>query len=292
MIDTASLRSRLIPGDDRTAYRDPAVIVRGGLFRLYMTLVETEDDGGVYMYLAQSRSSDLIHWTKPVKFTPRDRSRNYSSPGNIVEWQGKYVMCFQSYCRENGEKYGNANCRIWFSESRDLDRWSTPRVVPLKGDTPIADLGRMIDPYLIYDGQSALWYCLFKQNGISFSSSPDLERWTFRGSMAGGENCSIVPADGGWYLFHSPQNGIGVRFSRSLDPDSAVWEDCGEPLTFGQAEWPWARGRLTAGTVIRCDDLWLMFFHGSGPEDESVNFDNNASIGLAWSRDLRHWEWR
>lgn len=36
---------------------------------------------------------------------------------------------------------------------------------------------------------------------------------------------------------------------------------------------------------------YIMFFHGSGPESERVNFDNNASIGIAWSDDLKEWHW-
>jgi len=35
-----------------------------------------------------------------------------------------------------------------------------------------------------------------------------------------------------------------------------------------------------------------MFFHGSGPlTEEQGDFDKNASIGLAWSTDLRTWHW-
>ena len=40
------------------------------------------------------------------------------------------------------------------------------------------------------------------------------------------------------------------------------------------------------------ETVYLMFFHGTGPEDERVCFDKNASVGLAWSRDLIRWEWR
>jgi hypothetical protein len=36
---------------------------------------------------------------------------------------------------------------------------------------------------------------------------------------------------------------------------------------------------------------YLMFFHGSGPEDERTMFDHHASLGLAWSADLREWHW-
>jgi hypothetical protein len=53
---------------------------------------------------------------------------------------------------------------------------------------------------------------------------------------------------------------------------------------------------LTAAFVLDLRDVqgveaFVMFFHGSGPEDERVLFDTYASIGIAWSRDLKHWEW-
>ena len=98
--------SRILAGDSAHAYRDPAAVFRNGVYYLYFTLVETEEDGGVYMYLAESRSADLVTWSEPRKLTVRDRSKNFSSPGCIVEHGGSYVICCQTYCRENGEKYG------------------------------------------------------------------------------------------------------------------------------------------------------------------------------------------
>ena len=286
--------SRLIPGDETHAFRDPAVIYHDGVFRLFCTYVETEADGGIWMYTALMRSDDLVHWSEPEKLTPRDRSLNYSSPGDIVEWRGEYVMCLQTYCRENGEKYGNERSRIYTMKSRDLETWDAPSPILVKGDTPLGDLGRMIDPYLIYDRGTELWNCFYKQNGVSRSTSPDLKHWTYRGSFRGGENVSVIERGGEYLMFHSPENGIGVKRSHDLER----WEDTGELLTFGQSEpdWIWARGRLTAGFVLPFEEdgetVYLMFFHGTGPEDERVTFDSNASIGLAWSRDLVRWEWR
>jgi hypothetical protein len=45
-------------------------------------------------------------------------------------------------------------------------------------------------------------------------------------------------------------------------------------LTFGQRSWNWAKGRITAGTVIDARHVkgvekYLMFFHGSGPKKEN-----------------------
>ena len=53
--------SRLIPGDMTHAFRDPAVIYKGGVFRLYCTYVETEADGGILL----SDPDLAIDWQVP-----------------------------------------------------------------------------------------------------------------------------------------------------------------------------------------------------------------------------------
>ena len=280
--------SHIIKGDATHAYRDPAAILKDGLLHIFMTLVETEEDGGVYMYLAATETEDLQHFTPIRRLTVRDRSKNFSSPGNIVRWEDRYIMCLQSYCRENGEKYGNEGCRIYFSESTDLYEWSEPYPVMLKGDTPVSELGRMIDPYLIYDKKTELWSCFYKQSGVSRSVSRELRRFEYRGHIDGGENVSVVEADGGDYMLHSPKNGIGLKFSKDLEQ----WEDVGELLTLGQSEWEWARGRITAGTVVKLGEVYLMLFHGTGPKDEETVFDTHAGIGVAWSYDMKRWHWK
>ncbi len=285
--------SLLIRGDETHAFRDPTVIHKNGVFHLYCTYVETESSGNVYMYTVVMRSDDLVHWSTPEKLTPRNQSLNYSSPGNIVEHDGKYRMCLQTYCRENGEKYGNENSRIFTMTSDDLDHWDTPKILPVKGDIPVGEMGRMIDPYLIYDKNTGLWNCFFKQNGVSRSVSRDFQTWEFCGNLSGGENVSIIERDGGYYMFHSPHNGIGIKYSKNL----ADWQDVGNLLTFGQNDWDWAKGRLTAGFVLPYEEedgsvIYLMFWHGTGPEDEKTIFDTHACIGLAWSYDLLHWNWK
>ena len=95
------------------------------------------------------------------------------------------------------------------------------------------------------------------------------------------------PDDRRYVMFRSPHNGIGVKTS----VDAVRWTDEGPLLTLGQAEWPWASGRITAGAVLDCRKVpgvgkYLMFFHGSSPIDFAP-----ASLGLAWSDDLRSWSW-
>lgn len=295
MISLKNIESPILfRGNDRTAYRDPAVLYEKGIFHLFFTLVETEEDGEVYLYMAKSKSTDLVNWEEPVKLTPRDQRLNFSSPGNVLSFQGKWLLCLQTYCRENGEKYGNDRCRIYVMESEDLEHFSKPRMLMLKGDTREEELGRMIDPYLLEDkANPGKWWCFYKQNGVSMSYSYDMEHWTYAGHTKAGENVCVIFHNGKYYMFHSPQNGIGLLESE----DCQNWKDTGELFTLGQKEWDWARGRITAGVVVDISGIasepekWLMFFHGSGPEDESTMFDQYASIGLAWSHDLKTWDW-
>lgn len=284
----------LFRGNDRIAYRDPAVLYESGTFHLFFTLVETEEDGTVYLYTAKSKSVDLVNWEEPVRLTPKDRSLNFSSPGNVVFFQDRWVLCLQTYCRESGEKYGNDRCRIYVMESEDLEHFSKPRLLLLKGEEEEAQLGRMIDPYLLEDRQEpGKWWCFYKQNGVSMSYSYDMEHWVYAGHAQAGENVCVIFRNGTYYMFHSPQNGIGLLESE----DCRNWRETGELITLGQNEWEWAKGRITAGAVTDASFLsaepetWLMFFHGSGPEDETTMFDQYASIGIAWSHDLIEWDW-
>ena len=285
----------LFRGDATTAYRDPAALYQDGWFRVFMTLVKTQPDKRVSCTVAWSKSRDLVHWTEPKIFTGLDQHLNYSSVGDIVHRGDDWVLCLQTYPRPNGEKYGNADSRLWTMRSHDLETWGPPELLRVKGpDVPEAAMGRMIDPYLLESkDEPGKWWCFFKQGGMSMSWSHDLRDWTYAGRIPAGENPCIIVDANEYVLFHSPGNGIGVKRS----PDLQHWRDEGS-LTLGQKSWPWAQGRITAGFVL---DLRrqpqvgkaLMFFHGSDyPEtDPRGGFDNFASVGIAWSDDLKTWRW-
>ena len=292
-IDVKKIKSPLIfKGDEKTAYRDPAIVHDGSIFHIFFTLVKTEGDG-VYMYIAKSESRDLIEFTPPKILTEKDKSKNYSSPGNIIKHDGKWTIVFQSYCRENGEKYGNGNCRIFAMESRDLINFSEPEMLYLKGDTAPENMGRMIDPYLIEDkDEKGKWWCFYKQNGASMSYSRDLTNWTYFGNTNSGENVCVVVKNGEYVMYHSPENGIGRMKSKDL----ISWTREDNLITLGQRGWDWAKGRITAGvfmdiTDLQGEPLYLLLFHGSGPENEETMFDNYASLGIAYSYDGEKWLW-
>lgn len=289
---------RILKGDSRTAYRDPAIWFEDGTYHLFFTLVETEADGAVFSYVAKVESRDLIHWTTPRKLTPRDGMKDYSSPGNVVVDGEERVLCFQSYPRPGNRddgvvRYANQTARLYTMRSRDLREWSAPELIRVKGpEVAEADMGRMIDPYLLRDRQG-MWWCFYKQRGASISRSTDLRNWTPVGRTEAGENVCVLDAGDRYVMFHSPTNGVG----RKVSTDLVHWQDEGGVETLGQAQWQWAAGRLTAGAVLDARKIpgvgkYLLFFHGSGPRSEREgDFDRNASIGLAWSDDLVNWSW-
>lgn len=285
----------LFKGDAATAYRDPAAIYCDGWYRLFFTLVRTGPDKRAYSYAAWSKSRDLAHWSEPQPFTPRDARLNFGSPGNLIRFGGEWVLCLQTYPRPNGEPYGNADSRVWTMRSKDLEAWGAPELLRVKGpDVPQEKMGRMIDPFLLADrDEPGKWWCFYKQNGVSRSWSRDLKTWSYAGHAAAGENACVILDGNDYVLFHSPANGIGMKRSKNLE----TWTDMGV-FTLGQNAWPWAQGRLTAGFVL---DLRreasvgkaLLFFHGSEfPENSPKGgFDTYASIGIAWSDDLKTWAW-
>ncbi len=92
---------------------------------------------------------------------------------------------------------------------------------------------------------------------------------------------------------NSLKNGMAFKRSHYLK----TWEDWGDFITLGQANWPRAKGRIMAGTVMDLRNIpaygkYLMLFHGSGPlTEEAGDFDKNASICIAWSDNLQRGNW-
>ncbi len=294
-VNLAGLRSPIIvKGDHYAAYRDPAAHYHGGVFRVFHSLVTREKDDRYFWRLGVVESLDLQNWTTPRPLTPKDQNLNFSSPGNVV-WTGdRWILCLQTYPTPNNETYANETARIWTMESEDLSNWTQPEIMRVKGpDVPVQEMGRMIDPNLIRDKDDrSRWWCFYKQDGVSLSYSCDLRTWTYFGRADAGENACVLVDGDEYVLFHSPENGIGIKRSRDL----VHWKGEGL-LTLGQEHWPWAQGRLTAGMILdlRAEPAvgrYLMFFHGSSREGKRMwRSHGHASLAFAWSHDLKHWQW-
>ncbi len=291
----------LLRGNDRVAYRDPAVLYHKGIFYMFYSFVETEDNGSIFWYTAMSTSQDLQKWSQPRKITPRDQNLNYSSPGNIICFNGEWVLCLQTYPipglkRSDELRYGNKDARIFIMRSKDLENWSDPELLYVKGvEVSREEMGRMIDPFLVEDiHEPGRWWCFYKQRGASYSWSYDLRNWSYKGRVDAGENVCVLAEEKEYTMIHSPKNGMGIKRSADL----VNWRDWGKIITLGQDNWPWAQTRLTAGFILDMRKhpeigRYLMFFHGAGPGKQKTpdNFYANCSIGIAWSEDLLKWVW-
>jgi len=283
----------LFQGSEQVGYRDPLLLWHEGVFHLFFTVGEREPDA-VYLYVAHSTSHDLRQWSPVQKLTRHDLQLNFVSPGSVVRHANQWMLCMATYPQPNGEQYGNATARLYTIRSHDLEHWTVPELIRVKGrDVPVDKMGRMIDPYLMRDKDDPeKWWCFYKQNGVSLSWSRDLINWTPAGNAKAGENVCVLVHEGRYVMFHSPHNGIGVKTSTNL----REWSDWGPRLTLGQKDWPWAQGRITAGYVadlrsVRGVGKFVMVFHGTGPEPEPVKFLTHGCLGIAWSDDLQHWTW-
>lgn len=290
----------LFRGNEKTAYRDPAVLYHNNKFYLFFTLVRTEDSGKVFSYTVMSTSKDLKKWSAVKILTPPNQNLDYCSPGDVIRYKNEWILCLQTYPRPDYTanqmpRFGTGDTRIFIMRSKDLENWSQPELIKVKGpNVSEKEMGRMIDPYLLEDkDEPGKWWCFYKQNGVSMSYSRDFKNWTYFGHTESGENACVLVEDNEYILFHSPKNGVAIKRSSDLEH----WRDWGHLITLGQKEWLWAKGRITAGAVINLKSnplfgKYMMFFHGSGPlTEEQGDFDKNASIGIAWSDDLLSWDW-
>ncbi|MEM7110322.1 MAG: hypothetical protein AAF519_18995, partial [Bacteroidota bacterium] len=303
-LDLASLESpRILMGDDKHGFRDPALIRHNGMYYMYYSFVKTEEQGRIYWYLGMSKSEDLVHWSDPKIITEKDQTKNFASPGNIIRWKDHWVICMQTYVmpgytRDDPLRFGNKDCRIWIMRSFDLENWSEPEMLEVKG--PGVDPGQMIDVYLQEDkDEKGKWWAFFKQrqkgeSAANYSYSYDLKNWTYQGFVEAGENVCVWVEDDTYYMLHSPEKGMGLLTSKNLKK----WKPFFEEEILGQEEWgDWCGQRVTAGFVLDLRDdpavgKYLMFFHGQGPAPKTTEIINSGTdMAIAWSDDLVTWEW-
>lgn len=291
-IDLQAITSPVVlKGNAREAYRDPAACYYDGVLRLFYTYWLKDPDGYRYCYTAVSKSRDLIHWTKPHIITSKDLNLNFSSPGNVIRYGDEWILCYQTYPTPDGRKYGNEDCRIWITRSEDLENWSTPEMLMVKGpNVPAEDMGRLIDPYLVEDKDvPGKWWCFFDDDAANISYSYDLKRWTYFKRMPCGENPCVLIDNDEYVLIYDPKDeGRGAGMKRSKD--MVHWQDMEKRIPLGGKEWKWAPDGIQGAFVIDLREVnrigkYLMFFH-AGP-----GFKKNVSIGMGWSNDLKVWDW-
>ena len=275
----------IFAGNDRFAYRDPACWWHKGTYYLFFTVSEKEN-GYMFNRLALSLSHDLKSWSPPRMLTPKDLKLNFCSPGNIIEHNGEFILCFTSYPMPfpyASQCFADQSARLYIMRTYDFQTFSQPEKINAKGDIPVEEEGRMIDPYIL--PVSGGFYLFFKQHGVSLSISKDLMNWSYLGRTEGGENACVLPWQDRYLLVHSPATGIAFSVSKDLKQ----WTEYGF-TTLEQEKWPWAAGRLTAGFLMRAPQhsahRYILFFHAS--KDIYPETHGNATLAYALTDDLKH----
>ena len=226
-------------GTPEVAHRDPAIHYHDGVFRVFYGLVRLMDppeQGRVTFQLAVIKSNDLIHWSEPRTLTPLDDDLNLTDPGNIVRFGDQWIMTVENYRTPFSPSGGLETTRCWLMRSDDLESWSEPELMLLKGpEVPDAQMGRCICPCLFPDRNDPdKWWCTFKQGGftvaparrlafggtdmprrslllqsLNLSWSYDLRHWTWFTRADSEESYCMLTEEDGYVLIDSPDNGVG-----------------------------------------------------------------------------------
>lgn len=290
-IDWTKIKNPIFDREPAYSPRDPAVIYHDGIFRCYHSAVSfTNNRFSLALHVAESR--DLNTWSRFRCINASDLC--FSSPGNIIRVNDKWVMCVQSYPIKEGQLFGGEESRLWLMESGDLENWSEPRIMKAEGcQANWTKSHRQVDPYIIQHNDK--FWCLYKTSGkLGLMVSEDLTDWheaspdkpilsekdTPDGATV--ENPCVVKVDDGFVLFFSPcreGRGIGIAKSQNL----IDWTEI-RYLDFPKLAW--AEHGPTAAMVTdarkECGK-WLMFFHGDRPHHFG------AAMGIAWSDNLETW---
>jgi beta-xylosidase len=291
-IEWSAIHNPIIDREPLCSVRDPALFSHDGTFYLFHSSIWRKNHQYI-AYLHLSFSSDLVHWSEPQCIV--NSEAGFSSPGNILRVDNKWVLCVQTYPIPKFQDWGNKDCRIWLIESQDLLHWDPPHIIKTEGSTAKwTKESRTIDPYLVYfDNQ---YWCFYKSSGqLGLWKSLDLFNWEeaspdcpiFTAKEIPDhpqiENVCVIEQEDGFLMFFSPcyrKRGIGLAHSNDL----LHWS-FDHYLNF--PKFNWAFHGPTAPSVIDCRKevgKWLMAFHGE------LKWPHHARLALAWSIDLDSWE--
>lgn len=266
--------------------------------------------GGYYIYYTRHSNYRTWwadeNWAIARVFTPDFKiftgdtdlfAKGHASPGDIVQWRGRYLLPFQSYPTQPS--------RLCVSESVDALNWSAPRFILPEANTLAWNIRqRAIDPTFVVAGDTL--HCYFVGScwtegetdhqeghanllGHAWTHDPQLENWTMvsvdaplfgRSDIApdGVENVLVFrPADQ-WLMIYSE----GLRnqhLALAESDDLFTWTRRGVLDIAPQA---WMAHRYGAPSVWREGDTWQMLLMGEDTE-------KRGSIGLLTSADGLTW---
>jgi predicted GH43/DUF377 family glycosyl hydrolase len=269
--------------------RDPAVIIRDNLAYIFFTLFNPEQ--GTW-HVAMTTTRDFIRYSSFSIVSPE----GYASPGNIIRFRDKWVLCYQQY-----RSFPHYIC---LSYSEDLINWSVPEKVfnSGAGNTWNTD-GRVIDPYIVQSG--GVFYCFYTGSGrwlkssghnlLGLAVSKDLVRWKDKTTDSplfgvehewekpdGNENNCVIydKTRKKWIMLYSCSL-VNQKIAYCESTDLVNWTGrtlCRVPV-FPQVS---IFGAPFIIEELSENGLWTMIYQGTGK-------DRHVSFYMLQSNDLINW---
>lgn len=234
-----------------------------------------------------------------VEFTPYEHNPIFSGThqetwdklirerGFILHEDGMYKMWFTGY---NGSdtvpKY------LGYATSDDGIKWTRFPKNPIFNEKWTEDMfvTKYEGKYYMYaEGRNDVAHMLTSNDGIKWQEQGDLKILTSKGETIPGPygTPSVWIENGKWYLFYE-RNDAGIWLA--VSDDHITWKNIqDEPvLSLGPATYD--KGAVAANQVIKFEDKYYMFYHGSSNYGWSQpGVTSIWTSNVAMSTDLIHW---
>lgn len=270
--------------------RDPSIYKTEDGYHLFYSRYSNKDwERPENWSIGYTFTKDFIHYEKD-----RDISaKGFASPGDLIEWNGKYILPYQSY--------PETPTMLCYSESEDLISWSEPVFFLEEARyLPWNQAERVIDPAFVVDGNRL--HCFFVGTdrihyesatnlvGHAYTDDLDLKEWTITtvGSPLigasetapdGAENITIFRKQDEWVMIYS-EGLIEQHLAYAVSQDLIHWEQKGKIDVEVQN---WLTVRYGAPFVWKEEKKWMMILMG---EDKY----NHTTFGLLSSEDGINWQ--
>lgn len=219
----------------------------------------------------------------------------------IIKKDGKYYLIytgttsFQQLCYHHD---------LGLAVSNDLNKWERFQKKPIftrgvKGewDGDLAAHSYIIKKddlyYLFYDGSYLdAWH---EEIGVAISSDLiNWQRYEKNPVLKSGDwwwnknhvsRCCVFEENGKYYMFFAGHDGYCERIGMAVSDDLLNWrKEYSEPVLDLGKTGDWDEFHISDPRVLKIDELYLMFYSGYDAKEKK------GRLGVAYSRDLLHWE--
>lgn len=288
----STLRNPVWSTDDNL--RDPSIFRNAGGYHIFYSRYTRQNPQLSESWsVAQAFTRDFMTFVLDRDISPH----GHASPGDVIHWHGRYILPYQTYPA--------APTELVFSESFDLEQWSSPK--PFLAEVrllPWNELQRAIDPAFVIEGDRL--HCFFVGSamvstptgetaranllGQAVTQDPALQEWEIltrskpligvsERAPDGVENISVFRTDHDWTMIYS--EGLNNQhLALATSYDLIHWE-YREEIKLPRQKWM-AR-KYGAPFVWREQNEWIMMLMGEDSEARTTFGILSSGDGLNWT---------